>query len=292
MEAINQQLEKFEAARNYVQVKKPIPMIFDLGCLAGFDINSIENDQFTNPGEELETYLKDICRDGVQLLINEVFQLPVIGTDLGFMASLPKPTTALPREKPVPKPKPLTRWEKFAKAKGIKNKKRDRMVYDEKSGEYRPRYGYKGVNQADNDWLIEVPDNVDPETDMFSKARADKKERVKKNEAQRQRNLNEALGTAAAPKPTETKVTPKEAAAKLREERSARKVQLEKVAALAKVSTASMGKFDKKIEGEAKTKGVKRKFGATVAPNPEAEKELNLKILSGINKESDKKVKL
>ncbi|KAI0244682.1 Rhodanese- sulfurtransferase [Massospora cicadina] len=133
------------------------------------------------------------------------------------------------------------------------------MVFDEESGEYRPRYGYKGINQADKDWLMEVPDNVDPETDMFSRARAEKKERIKKNESQRQRNLNEASGTAATEKKAENKLAPKEVAAKLREERSARKMQLEKTAALAKVSTASMGKFDKKIEGEAKTKGVKRK---------------------------------
>ncbi|KAJ9070850.1 Rhodanese- sulfurtransferase [Entomophthora muscae] len=228
----------------------------------------------------MDAYIKEICRDGVQLLLNEVFQLPVVGTELGFMASLPKPTTVLPREKPVPKPKPLTRWEKFAKAKGIQNKKRDRMVFDEESGEYRPRYGYKGINQVDKDWLMEVPENVDPETDMFSKARADKKERVEKNEAQRVRNLKEASGAAAAEKKADSIMTPKEHAAKLREERSLRKVDLEKTAVLAQVSTASMGKFDKKIEGETKAKGIKRKFESTAAPDLSAEKESNLKILN------------
>lgn len=38
---------------------------------------------------------------------------------------------------------PLTRWEKFAKEKGINKKKKDLMIYDEQSKEFKPRYGYK-----------------------------------------------------------------------------------------------------------------------------------------------------
>lgn len=184
----------------------------------------------------------------------------------------------------VPKPKPLTRWEKFAKAKGIKNKKRDRMVFDEESGEYRPRYGYKGINQVDKDWLMEVPDHIDPETDMFSKARADKKERVEKNEAQRVRNLKEQSGAAAAEKKASTVTTPKEHAAKLREERSARKVSLEKTAVLAQVSTASMGKFDKKIVGEAKPKGVKRKVCRSIFVSKHPSLKSLLRLISALKR--------
>ena len=46
----------------------------------------------------------------------------------------------------VPKPKPLTRWEKFAKLKGIQNRKQSRKVFDEATGELiQP--AYKGRNQ-------------------------------------------------------------------------------------------------------------------------------------------------
>lgn len=56
---------------------------------------------------------------------------------------LPEPETRLPRAKPVPKAKPLTRWQQFALAKGITKKKKDRMVWDEAAGEFKPRWGYK-----------------------------------------------------------------------------------------------------------------------------------------------------
>jgi regulator of ribosome biosynthesis len=54
---------------------------------------------------------------------------------------LPKPITILPRSKPIPKPKPLTKWEKFRKEKGLAEKKRSRMVYSETAGDWVPRWG-------------------------------------------------------------------------------------------------------------------------------------------------------
>jgi len=45
--------------------------------------------------------------------------------------TLPKPTTVLPREKPAPKGKAMTKWEKFREQKGIApRKKRSRLVFD------------------------------------------------------------------------------------------------------------------------------------------------------------------
>jgi regulator of ribosome biosynthesis len=54
---------------------------------------------------------------------------------------LPKPITVLPRARPVPKPRPLTKWEKFRKEKGLAEKKRSRMVYSEIAGDWVPRWG-------------------------------------------------------------------------------------------------------------------------------------------------------
>ncbi len=80
----------------------------------------------------------------VQLMIRKVFSLPDAGRpkDGGRLVVLPDTTTPLPREKPVPKPKVQTKWEAFAEKKGIMKKKRSRMVYDEESESYKPRYGY------------------------------------------------------------------------------------------------------------------------------------------------------
>ena len=43
------------------------------------------------------------------------------------------------------------------------------------------------------------------------------------------------------------------------EEREARKAEIERTAATTRMSTASMGKFDRRLEGEKKVRGVKRK---------------------------------
>ena len=60
-----------------------------------------------------------------------------------MQATLPPPVTRLPRAKPLPAPKAMTRWEAYAKEKGITKRKRDRMIFDEEMQEWRPRYGYK-----------------------------------------------------------------------------------------------------------------------------------------------------
>jgi len=190
------------------------------------------------------------------------------------MAELPEQVTVIPREKPLPKPKPPTRWEKFAKAKGIQHRKKSKMVYDEATGEWVSRWGYKGTNDdGANDWLIPVPQNDDPFEDQFSKRREAKKERIAKNEARHRKNIGEAEATLNQPKGADT--------------RSLRKVELQRQIAISKTATASIGKYDKPLEGELKLKGVKRKFEPSIG-DVEKEKELSLNILKTIvGKKSD-----
>jgi hypothetical protein len=49
-----------------------------------------------------------------QALVSQLFALPSEAVQGGRLAHLPAPSTALPREKPIPKAKPLTKWQKFA----------------------------------------------------------------------------------------------------------------------------------------------------------------------------------
>jgi regulator of ribosome biosynthesis len=74
------------------------------------------------------------------------------------------------------------------------------------------------------------------EYDPVKVARDERKARVAKNEKQRLGNL------ARAPS-----------------ERDQRKKEIDTTLATTRISTASMGKFDKKLEGEKKLRGVKRK---------------------------------
>ena len=110
-------------------------------------------------------------------------------TDVGPVAVLPVETFRIPREKPIPEPKGETVWEKFAREKGIKKRKRERMVFDEQTEEYKPRFGYKGINQGEESHaIIEVGEGQDPYADPWAAARASKKARVEKNDKHRERN--------------------------------------------------------------------------------------------------------
>lgn len=74
-----------------------------------------------------------MTRENVQLLINKVWDLPIERTDEVIMATLPKPEYVLPRSRVIPKPKPLTKWQLFAKQKGIQTKKKgkSKLKWDE-----------------------------------------------------------------------------------------------------------------------------------------------------------------
>ena len=72
-----------------------------------------------------------MARDDVQLLINRIFELPTDRVENEIIVKLPPPTTRIPRAKPVPKAKQLTKWEKFAKEKGITTRKKSRVEWDE-----------------------------------------------------------------------------------------------------------------------------------------------------------------
>lgn len=80
-----------------------------------------------------DSYLKSLTRDNVQLLINKIWELPIERVDVAIMATLPKPEYVLPRSRVIPKPKPLTKWQQFAKQKGIQTKKKgkSKLKWDE-----------------------------------------------------------------------------------------------------------------------------------------------------------------
>ncbi|CAG8549095.1 3358_t:CDS:2 [Ambispora gerdemannii] len=271
---VSAQLETQSSKYKPITVEKPISLEFDLGLLAGYDTNTLDDQKLKS--KNIDEYLKEYTRDGAQLLINELFKLPVSVEDAGVFAQLPDVTTVLPREKPIPKAKPLTRWEKFAKVKGIQKRKKDKLIYDDEKGEWVPRWGYKGSNDdGANDWLIPVSNNDDPYEDLFAKRREGKKQRIEKNNSRHQRNLEEA----ATQQNKNTTTNPRIVATP--NQRSVRKAELNKQVAISKLATASIGKFDKPLEGEPKMKGVKRKFEPTIA-DFKKEKESNLSILKRV----------
>jgi len=93
---------------------------------------------------------------------------------------------------------------------------------------------------------------ADMDHDPSMEARAARKARTAKNERQRQQNLK-AAGVGIAEQHEEQQDQKKPAQAQQR------KKAIERTLATTRASTASMGKFDRMLEGEKKARGMKRK---------------------------------
>lgn len=268
--------EKEEKAIRSTQVDKEVPLNFDLGHLSVYDPNLIDEKKYR---KDVNSYLAQVTRDNAQLFINELWNQETMKVDGYVVAKLPKPILRLPRAKAIPKPKAPTKWEAFAAKKGIQNRKKDKLVYDEASGEWRPRFGYKSAkNQSADDWMVEDKPGADPE-ELLNASRVAKKERVAKNEYQRLRNIARSTGIKVAN--NVDSVAPAEA---IRPGEKPVVNQLEKAASLAKVSTASIGKFQEQASNEKPVKGVggkKRKFEPNET-NIDGEKNKNLKLAEEI----------
>lgn len=247
-----------------ISVQKELDLDFDIGNLLACDKNRIESRDFRD--QKREDFLRSLARDNTQLLINEIWKLPTERVEEAIVARLPEATTRLPREKPPPKPRPPTRWEQFAKLKGIQKKKKTNLVWDETAKEWRRRWGYKRANDDTKAWVIEVPESADPNEDQFGKRIKAKKERVAKNEFNRLKNIARAQkvkvpGVGLIPKAQQSKD------------------ELSKAVSVAKTSTASAGRFQDRLPKEKapKNSGKKRKFDPLIGDfSNEKQKQLEL----------------
>ena len=186
VERVLQEEAEKESLLKTTDVTKAIDVELDLGNLLAVDCNPLEVN-FSR--SKVDKRLESLTRDNTQLLFNEIFALKAEKLENAVVVTLPDQKTIIPREKPVPKEKPASKWSEYAKLKGIQKRKKSRMVWDDKSKEWRPRWGYKRGNDETKQWAIEVPQNADPYEDQFEKINKAKKERVAKNELQRLRNV-------------------------------------------------------------------------------------------------------
>lgn len=123
--------------------------------------------------------------------------------------SLPVPSTQpLPRWKPLPKPPAPTKWELFARKKGIGKyggnraggaaleDRRKNTVYDEEKGEWVKKWGYKGKNKdGESDWLVELDDKklkteegLENGAGIRGEGRRERKERMRRQERKERNN--------------------------------------------------------------------------------------------------------
>ena len=250
------------ASKGTSHVEKEDDLSYDLGNLLACDTHPF---QFQNEKE-----LTKFTRENFQLLMNQIFQLPSEESDLGPLALLPLPTTVIPREKRVPEAKKETRWEAFAKEKGIMKKKKTRMVYDEDKEAFAPRWGYKRANDDTNDWAMEYKTGQDIYSDPWTDKAQEKKERVQKNLRQEVKNKEHMTGTKKIPSGIPVELLDQ------KKGKEGTKATLKKT----QFSTASMGKFDDKRQGEPERKKEgKRHQRAPVVGHETSERERSMNVV-------------
>lgn len=265
VEALLAKAEQEEAEKlKSISVQKELDLEFDVGNLLACDRNRIELRDFRE--QKKDDFLRALARDNTQLLVNEIWKQPTERVEEAIVVKLPDAATPLPREKPPPKAKPPTKWEEFAKLKGIQKKKKTNLVWDETAKEWRRRWGYKRAKDDTKDWLIEVPEKADPNEDQFAKRMKAKKERVAKNEFNRLKNIARAQkiklpGVGLTPAAQQSKD------------------ELARAVSVARSSTASVGKFQDRLPKEKppKNMGKKRKFQPLIGDfSSEKQKQLEL----------------
>ncbi|GAA0153458.1 ribosomal protein [Lithospermum erythrorhizon] len=229
----------------------------DLGNLVAFDPHY----HFTSPAASREESVNESLQHAtklVQAIADSLFNLPSIEDPDGPLVKLPPATTKLPREKPLPKPAPPTKWEVFAQKKGIQKKKKDKVVFDEETGKWKRRHGYDRVNDDNDIPIIEAKMTDEPGDDPFAKRKVDKKKRVEKQEKNRMHNLKQAAKAGSLPSHIQLAAASLPITGTQTAPRKVSKDELQHVAGMAATATASGGKFDKKLPGEKQLKHEKK----------------------------------
>jgi regulator of ribosome biosynthesis len=265
----------------------------------------IQNGQEFVPGSDFEAQLRARATSGVQALFNRLFTLPATRATNGAVVELGKPHMRIPRVKPVPAEKVETRWEKYARIKGIKKTKKSKLDWDVEKQEWRPRSGYQKANDDADRWVIEDKTNEsarDPTFDPFRQMKADKKARVDKQMSAQKANAavaqaeqtkklrakrggggggatgtRERLGAVISLDAPKTETPFGQGAVR----RAAKIKAIDQVTMAAQESTASIGIFDSKLKrlGEKSVRGKRQRFDPLVPASSSDEKERNLKVL-------------
>jgi len=252
--------------------------------------------------------------EGCSQLLKGLWQLETEKTDAGPLAVLPSYfVNKTPRELPPPQAKAETKWDKFAKERGISRKeKRSRKVWDEGTQTWAYLTGYQKSSDENNpeSWpIMEVKGNEDPYDDPWERARDSKKDRVDKNVMSRMRN-EERAGNLVKGTTSRTMKAKKASREGGREggkqdvnklgapagiavdmqSGTQRGKELTKAALIAtQRSTASLGKFDQIRDGEPERRKAmmlglkKRKFESGTDKNViKSESKKNMKLLENV----------
>ena len=133
---------------------------YDPGTLTVYDTNSILPDDLSSIVHQNYKKLINLAtvqRDQ-QKLISETRTLAGQYKDYDIYSSeivLPDSVTEFPRFRKLPEGRIMTKWEAFAKKKGIKKKgKRSKLVFSEEVNDWVPRHGAGSIKKIKEDFDI------------------------------------------------------------------------------------------------------------------------------------------
>ena len=221
---------------------------------------------------------------------------------------LPKKIINLPRSLPIPKPKPMTKWEKYKKEKGITQRKRSRMVYSEIAKDWVPRWGKGSIKKIENEtnWALEEKQfGVNP----FEQKNQEKKLLIQKQKIRemknkirnsnennfnsisylknKKNNKNISLDENNENKKSNNKISRKEKK-KLKAEKEIKRLEQDKKNLGRRLeqiqkSTRSMGRYDKKLKNEKELNMIKKKrVDKDILQSRKKEKSRDKMIMDGI----------
>ena len=236
--------------------------------------------------------------------------------------NLPKKILTLPRSLPIPKPKQMTKWEKYKKEKGIIQRKRGRMVYSEIAKDWVPRWGKGSIKKIENEanWALEEKEyginpfdkknqeknlikqkqkmreiknkirNSENEINTFNNKKLNDKKSKNKNlkNISLEENDNENNKSTNFKK-NNIKVSKKEKK-RIKGEKEIKRLDQDKKNLGRRLeqiqkSTRSMGRFDKKLKNEKELNMIKkRKVDKDVLQSRKKEESRNKMIMDGILK--------
>lgn len=132
MNQVNDILAKIE--QNEIEAKESITVKsihessvqFDVANLALIDLNELDKQKYK---ENPDKYVNERARDLTQLFINKLWSMERSENDKKCI-NLPDRQIKIPRMLEYVQ-KPETKWEMFAKKKGIVKKKKERLVWDD-----------------------------------------------------------------------------------------------------------------------------------------------------------------
>lgn len=199
-----------------VTVDKPNPYTYDLSHLTTTDPNPLPPSKtlLSQTSVQRNETLRSIARDGAQSLLTTLLTSPttnIQSTSDSLIMQLPPcdPSNQTPRWKPLPAPKEPTTWEKFARKKGIGKyggnlkggaaleERRKNAVFNEETGEWEKKWGYKGkkVDGVQQDWLVELDDKqarkesgLDDGKTIRNEGKREKMERLRRQERKERAN--------------------------------------------------------------------------------------------------------